>query len=121
MSFTMEELSAFDDECDECPDGGDGDGELASGELARPLVDGGSPACCDGLPVSTSQVAPVSSPPPQPPPRWWVVCSPDGQYMDARALMHSEWSDLYHAGFTLDDHGQLAMIKSKKVFQSTCI
>ena len=97
----MEELSAFDDQCDECPDGEDGDGELASGELAHPLADHR-----DGPPASASQAAPLLPSLPSPPPRWWVVCSPDGQYMDARALMHTEWSDLYHAGFTLDCHGE---------------
>ena len=43
--------------------------------------------------------------PPPPQPRWWLVRSPDGEYLDARPLTHDEWSDLHHAAFSLTCHG----------------
>ena len=53
----------------------------------------------------SSMPAPAPPDVPPPVPRWWVVRSPDGQYMDARPLTHDEWADLHHADFGLHCHG----------------
>ena len=97
VQFSMEELDALDYQCDECADGND-----------EPL-DSGSPARHAGsvapAPADAQWQSP-SPPPPPPPQRWWVVRSPDGQYLDVRLLTHGEWSDLYHAEFDLECHGE---------------
>jgi hypothetical protein len=97
VQFSMEELSAFDDQCDECPDDEDADG----------ILDLGPPLRTDSPAHHIGSSTPAPAPPdmPLPVPRWWVVRSPDGQYMDARSLTHDEWADLHHADFGLHYHG----------------